>query len=274
MVRRAVPLAVAVGGMMLLIPVPTQALAQLSPAAGPSAAARADIPPPYLTLYIRAARTCPGLPWQVLAAIGSIESDHGRSAAPGVHAPTGHVGHAGYAGYAGPEGPMQFEPATFAAYAVRADRAHAVSPYNPADAIYTAARMLCATGARGGSQSGLYQAIYAYNHAGWYVNAVLNLAARYSGPAVRPKPGTHPGPTRSPATGSAKPRPPTHPAPVQPSQITGTTSGLGTPGTAAPAAPSAPGAPATSAGSLADIIPTTDASGSMSPRAPQSPSTP
>lgn len=233
MVKRAVTLAA-----MMLIPAPMQALAQVSPTAAPSAEARAEIPPRYLTLYIRAARTCPGLPWQVLAAIGSIESDHGRSGAPGVHGPTGH---------AGPEGPMQFEPATFAAYAVRADQRHPVSPYNAADAIYSAARMLCASGAAGGSQSGLVQAIYAYNHAGWYVREVLNLAARYSGravrpgPAVRSAPAVRPVPAPSKLGSSARPHPPTHPAPVRPSQ-TGTPASAG-PGPRAPQAPRLPTAP-------------------------------
>jgi hypothetical protein len=51
--------------------------------AGPSAAARADIPTGYLTLYRQAIRHCPGLSWSVLAAIGKVESDHGRSRLPG-----------------------------------------------------------------------------------------------------------------------------------------------------------------------------------------------
>ncbi len=193
MVKRAVTLATAVGGLMLtafpVLPVPAQA--QLSPTAEPSAMARSDIPPKYLSYYTGAAKTCPGLPWQVLAAIGSIESDHGRSSAPDVHGPTG---------YGGPEGPMQFEAPTFAAYAVRADDEGPASPYDPKDAIYSAARMLCADG--GGSPNGLYQAIFTYNHAGWYVNDVLSLALRYSGPPA--KPAVHPAPHPHP---SARPGP-------------------------------------------------------------------
>jgi transglycosylase-like protein with SLT domain len=169
MVKRGVLIAAAVLGVTLGA-MATPALAQLSPAAVPSPLALSAIPPEYLTLYQGAARTCHGLPWQVLAGIGEMESDHGRSAALSVHGPTG---------YGGAEGPMQFEPTTFAVYAVRADRRHPLSPYDPADAIYTAARMLCAAG--GGSPGGLAQAIYTYNHAGWYVNQVISLAARYSG---------------------------------------------------------------------------------------------
>jgi hypothetical protein len=51
--------------------------------APPSAAARADIPSGYLRLYRTAARRCPGLSWSVLAAVGKVESDHGRSPLPG-----------------------------------------------------------------------------------------------------------------------------------------------------------------------------------------------
>ena len=47
---------------------------------------------------------------------------------------------------------MQFLPATFAEFAVNADPGQLLTPYDPADAIYTAARMLCADGARGGTR--------------------------------------------------------------------------------------------------------------------------
>ena len=51
------------------------------PAAPPAVA---DIPTDYLVLYQQAATACPGLDWTILAAIGKIESDHGRSTLPGV----------------------------------------------------------------------------------------------------------------------------------------------------------------------------------------------
>ena len=141
---------------------------------------RDDIPADYLTWYIGAARTCPGLPWPVLAGIGKVETDHGRSPLPGVHAGANPVG---------AEGPMQFLPGTFHEYAVNADPARPPSPYDPADAIYTAARMLCANGARRGSTPGIEQAIFAYNHARWYVSEVMSWAETYAvqdtgGPAV------------------------------------------------------------------------------------------
>ena len=51
---------------------------------------------------------------------------------------------------------------------------------NPFDAVPSAARMLCADGASAGTQDGLRRAIFAYNHADWYVNEVLALAGRYA----------------------------------------------------------------------------------------------
>jgi Transglycosylase SLT domain len=136
------------------------------------------IPPNYLTWYVEAARTCRGLAWEVLAGIGTMESNNGRSNARGVHQGKNRKG---------AEGPMQFEPATFAEYAVRIDRFQKLTPYNPADAIFTAARMLCADGAASGSLTGLKGAIFAYNHAHWYVRDVLAIAARYTASArLRP----------------------------------------------------------------------------------------
>lgn len=139
--------------------------------AAPPAGYLAAIPARYLAWYQAAARTCPGLEWEVLAGIGTIESDNGRSHARGVHYGKNRKG---------AEGPMQFEPATFAEYAVRADPSARLSPYDPKDAIFSAARMLCADGGRGGSAHGLRGAIFAYNHAHWYVRDVLALASRYT----------------------------------------------------------------------------------------------
>ena len=61
-----------------------------------------------------------------------------------------------------------------------ADRSARLSPYDPRDAIFTAARMLCADGAVYGSLCGLRGAIFAYNHAHWYVRDVLALATGYT----------------------------------------------------------------------------------------------
>lgn len=138
----------------------------------PSQTAVQDIPTDYLVLYQQAATVCPGLDWNVLAAIGKIETNHGRSTLPGVH---------DSANAAGAEGVMQFLPSTFHAVVSR----HPIppggssppSPYNPHDAIYAAAWNLCDNGAGRGD---LQAAIYSYNHAQWYVNEVLAQAAHYA----------------------------------------------------------------------------------------------
>ena len=74
---------------------------------------------------------------------------------------------------------MQFEPATFAAYdePVPPGGATPPTPYDPTDAVYAAARMLCANGAAGGAD--LPGAVFAYNHSDSYVTEVLDLAESY-----------------------------------------------------------------------------------------------
>lgn len=136
----------------------------------PSASAVAQIPADMLALYQEAATTCPGLPWTVLAAIGTIESGNGTSDLPGVHSG---------ANSAGAEGPMQFEPTTFAEYGtpVPPGGADPPTPYDPTDAVYAAARLLCANGARNGTD--VSGAIFSYNHSDSYVSQVLALAQSY-----------------------------------------------------------------------------------------------
>ena len=145
----------------------------------PSRLALSTIPSASLELYRRVAATCPGLSWTVLAAIGSIESDHGRSTAPGVREG---------ANFAGAMGPMQFMPETWAAYGMDGDSDGKRDVYNPADAVHGSANYLCASGA--GALARLAEAIWAYNHAGWYVDDVLALALRYGAEGVGTGPGT------------------------------------------------------------------------------------
>jgi NlpC/P60 family len=139
----------------------------------PSAQAQRDIPAAYLPLYQAAADSCPGLPWSVLAAIGKVESDHGRSTAPGV---------ASGVNFAGAAGPMQIGIGgkagnTFAGYAVDADGGGA-DVYSPPDAVFTAANYLCRNGAAQGRD--VAGAVFAYNHADWYVSKVLAIASGYA----------------------------------------------------------------------------------------------
>jgi cell wall-associated NlpC family hydrolase len=139
-------------------------------APGASSAATAKILPAMLALYQQAAATCPGLPWTIVAAIGTVESDNGQSNMPGVHSG---------ANAAGAMGLMQFEPATFAEYdePVPPGGATPPNPYDPTDAVYAAARLLCSDGGAGGAN--LSGAVYAYNHSASYVSEVLALAQSY-----------------------------------------------------------------------------------------------
>ena len=172
----ATKLAAAAAGLVLLVALLAAGagagIASLLGGGGttPSATATSAIPPAMLALYQQAAVTCPGLPWTVLAAIGTVESDNGTSTLPGVSAGQNA---------AGAMGPMQFEPATFAAYdlPVPPGGASPPSPYDPTDAAYAAARMLCANGAANGTD--ISGAVFAYNHASWYVTEVLSIAQSY-----------------------------------------------------------------------------------------------
>jgi hypothetical protein len=123
-------------------------------------------PASYMALFQEsAAQYCPGLSWTVLAAIGQIESNDGANMGPST---------------AGALGPMQFLPSTWRIWGI--DGFGDTGPpniMNPFDAVPSAARLLCAAGAAAGGQS-LRQAIFAYNHASWYVDEVLTLAGEYA----------------------------------------------------------------------------------------------
>jgi len=125
-----------------------------------------QLPGSYLALFRQsAARYCAGMSWTILAAIGQIESADGTNVGPSS---------------AGAEGPMQFLPSTWKVWGITGfGRSGPPDIMNPYDAVPSAARMLCADGAAGGGHA-LYQAIFDYNHAGWYVNEVLGLAAEYA----------------------------------------------------------------------------------------------
>jgi Transglycosylase SLT domain len=123
-------------------------------------------PTSYIQLFkASAAKYCPGLSWTVLAAIGQIESGDGANMGPSA---------------AGALGPMQFLPSTWARWGIDAfGQTGPPDVMNPYDAVPSAARLLCANGAAAGGRS-LYNAIFDYNHADWYVNEVLALAREYA----------------------------------------------------------------------------------------------
>jgi len=102
-----------------------------------------------------------GIPWEVLGAINKVETNFGRNLGPSS---------------AGAVGWMQFMPSTWARWGVDANGDGVADPNNPTDAIFSAARYLAACG----GQTDISGAIYCYNHADWYVNDVLGLAASFS----------------------------------------------------------------------------------------------
>ncbi len=118
--------------------------------------------PPFLLPIYQAAGIQYGIRWEVLAAINEIETDYGRNL---------NISSAGALGW------MQFMPATWKAYGTDANRDGRKDPFNPVDAIFAAARYLRAAGA----DQDLRRAIFAYNHADWYVESVLMRARLIGG---------------------------------------------------------------------------------------------
>jgi len=123
------------------------------------------VPHNLIPLYQESAEEyCPGMSWTVLAAINEIESGDGANDGPSS---------------AGALGPMQFLPSTWAEWGIDAfGQTGAPDIMNPLDAVPSAARLLCAAGAA--NSASLSSAIFAYNHATWYVAEVLALASEYA----------------------------------------------------------------------------------------------
>jgi hypothetical protein len=117
------------------------------------------VPPGLAPIYVGASRAYqlgPSGP-AILAAINEIESGFGANMGPSS---------------AGAIGWMQFMPATWAAYGVDANGDGSRNPWEPEDAIFAAARYLRAAGMPANPEG----ALWAYNHAGWYVADVLHRA--------------------------------------------------------------------------------------------------
>jgi hypothetical protein len=181
-----------------------------------------------------------GLPWPLLAAIGRVESDHGRFADSQLHAdgtaappiigiPLNGVGTAlirdtdggrldGDTVYDRAVGPMQFIPSTWATWEIDGNGDGVLNPNNIYDAATAAANYLCAAGGNLQTEAGQVSAVLAYNHSAAYLALVLALEKEYAAgePGV-----TIPitGPNPAPAPGEVPTLPPVNPGP-----------GLGLPG--------------------------------------------
>jgi hypothetical protein len=118
--------------------------------------------PPFLLPIYQAAGSAYDIPWAVLAAINEIETDYGRDLS---------------VSSAGAEGWMQFLPSSWAQYGVDANGDGYRDPYNPADAIFAAARYLRAAG---GAQN-IKAAVFSYNHSQAYVSSVMLRAQLLAG---------------------------------------------------------------------------------------------
>jgi len=155
-----------------------------------------EIPAPVLALY-EAAATRYGLPWTLLAGVGMEETNHGRNYATSS---------------AGARGLMQFMPATFGFYGVDGNGDARAVITDDADSVHSAANYLVASGALSGPD-GVRKALFAYNHALWYVNDVLYYAAAYSGGDVAENPCVtdDTDTTGTPLTGTGRRRTPSTP---------------------------------------------------------------
>lgn len=150
-------LMVSEGGIGFALPQPETRRASLTNPATPI--------PDDIQAHYQAAAQRYGIPWTLLAGVGMAETNHGRLTATSS---------------AGAQGLMQFMPATFAAYGVDGDQDGRADITNPVDSIFSAANYLVASGVTRGAD-GVKNALYAYNHADWYVGDVLHYAHAYGG---------------------------------------------------------------------------------------------
>jgi murein DD-endopeptidase MepM/ murein hydrolase activator NlpD len=151
----------------------TPAMTPLASAEVPNADGSLILPPSYLAPRSSTGLSFPalhgiwqqaganyGIPWQVLAAINKVESNFGQNMGPSS---------------AGAIGWMQFMPSTWQRWGTDANGDGIADPWDPRDAIFSAARYLAAAGGR----TDISRGIFAYNHAQWYVDEVLGLARTY-----------------------------------------------------------------------------------------------
>jgi hypothetical protein len=196
------------------------------------------------------------LPWQLLAAIGKVESNHAENGAvdtagtatrpilgPALDGSNGYAAiPSGQPGsrWARAIGPMQFIPSTWNAWAADGNGDGTADPENVYDATAAAADYLCANGRDMSTSDGLRSAILSYNNDPRYLVVVSQWYAAYSAgvvaapdnpdtpqaqdvavvePATAPAaPAPPPATAQEPAPAPAAPTPPpARPTPTPPS---------------------------------------------------------
>ena len=174
-----------------------------------STASTSGIPSAALAAYQRAEtvinaadKTC-NLTWQLIAAIGRVESNHGRTngstlddqglATPGIYGialngsnntaeifDTDAGQYDNDATYDRAVGPMQFIPSTWSVVGVDADGDGVRNPQDVDDAALGTAVYLCSGSDDLGTDDGQRSAVYRYNNSQSYVDLVLSIMEAYT----------------------------------------------------------------------------------------------
>jgi hypothetical protein len=153
------------------------------------------------TLLAKADESCK-LPWNLVAAIGRVESNHGRSngnalsadglAQPGIYgAPLNGKGVAKVTDtdngsldndtvWDRAVGPMQFIPGTWTNVGVDSDNDGKKNPQDIDDAATAAGIYLCAGTDDVSTDQGARAAVHRYNHSNSYVDLVMKISAAYA----------------------------------------------------------------------------------------------
>ena len=174
-----------------------------------SGASTSGIPAPALSAYQRAAqiidaadKSC-NIPWELIGAIGRVESDHGRYngnsidskgfSRPGIYGIplNGKNGTQAIRDTDGGQldkdpvfdravGPMQFIPSTWQVVKVDADGDGQRNPQDMNDAALATAVYLCSGSDNLGTRKGQEASVLRYNHSQDYVNLVLRIMEAYT----------------------------------------------------------------------------------------------
>src|SRR6185437_11776090 len=170
-----------------------------------SVLAAGGIPATALDAYRRAAASANpacGITWPLLAAIGRVESNHGRFAGATLHSDglstppiigirldgsrsvvvrdTDGGRLDGDPTYDHAVGPMQFIPSTWAVYRADGNGDGRYDPFNIYDAAAATANYLCQAGGNLRTGAGQQRAVWSYNPSTTYVSEVLALEAAYA----------------------------------------------------------------------------------------------